>query len=212
MTIGDQSPHQELHRADILFFRMLNPDWISRQIVSAQKNEGFSDFFAQWSHVGMLMIPKHLIVAEMIPPIGQMHPLLDRYNNYEIMVMRHHWQNGEERFKFLLDMAYYTNVPYSFLGVLKFRLPFLFAVERANFCSEVVEMCAKKNPELRPDGFVKGYEPTKVSPARLLHDGYVTKVVKSGLPPDRLLNVVGLYKIFDGVWSNVAGFPMMEAQ
>lgn len=143
-----------------------NEDFLGNLIYKAQLKEGFSKEDAQWIHVdcclggaSVLRInPPRATLVEDIRKYykGRSYKLL-RYNDLDYEL--------RQRYKVAIWSATNCNKAYDYLGVLKFKLAWLWHSKSNPFCSEgMVEAFQKEIP-----AFMYGMKPYRVMPAHFSH-------------------------------------------
>lgn len=110
--------------------------FFSRMIKKEQLNRGFTPEQAQYTHVGVSGGGPWIVDVK--PPKTKVNNLGETYYNRYIRIVKLKYADYEahKRFKIAFWAATLCNLRYDWLGVLKFKLSFIWSDAGRYFCSE----------------------------------------------------------------------------
>lgn len=111
-------------------------DWVSRKIKAHQKQMGLSKQACRYTHIDICGGGQWAVRA--VPPRIKMVDIREAYKGREYALCRYIHNEYETRLRYKVAFWAATNVnmPYDILGLLRFKLPFLFHSKKFFFCSE----------------------------------------------------------------------------
>lgn len=147
---------------NIIVFKGDN-SWICRQIKKSQKKLGFTDEDSSYSHVAVSGGGPYIVDVAM--PRTKVIDMRKKYKGRYIKVLEYTADDyAIKRYKIAFWSSSLNNLGYDFLGVLKFRIGFIFHKANKFFCSENVAWSIQKEyPKL-----FHGLASHKIMPADFL--------------------------------------------
>ena len=151
--------------------------WIGDIIVKAQIKAKLPLEIVKFTHSATLGGGQY--VVDPIVPRIKIIDIRKRYAGRYVKIVKYDNDTyDKKRYKVAFWAATHNNLAYDFLGVLKFKLSFLFHRKRAYFCSEcVLESLQREYPQA-----LGGMKPHKAMPAhfllgefKIVWEGYIPK-------------------------------------
>lgn len=157
-----------------ILYKSAGKDFFGKQIIKAQKKAGFSDDDSMYTHVevsgggpwAVKTNPPKIVVAD----------ILKTYPGRHIKIMKAKaYDSRYKRYKVAFWAASNCNLNYDWLGVIKFKLPWIFHKENEFFCSENAAWALAKEEKIEKD-------PYKWMPADFLNPELFEVVWEGKLP------------------------------